>query len=303
MGNEVSEKLCGIIPVNKPEGWTSFDVIGKLRGVLHIKRLGHSGTLDPMATGVLPVFVGKATKACDEIPDRKKAYLAGFRLGLTSDTEDITGNVLTTSDKAVTDFELKKAAEEFQGDIMQIPPMYSAVKVGGKKLYELAREGKTIERKPRQIHIDSIEIIGYDENTREGKMYIRCEKGTYVRTVIADIGKSLGVGGVMTTLERTYSGGIGIEQCLTVEEIVRTADSGEIERIIIPVDVPFEEYREVRLSERITGLYRNGVKLRPTQVGFDTPNDERYRVYGSGGEFLGIGAFKNGEFRSVKNFF
>ena len=200
------DNICGILPVKKPEGWTSFDVIAKLRGVLRIKRLGHSGTLDPMATGVLPVFVGRATKACDIIPDRRKVYTAGFQLGVSTDTLDSTGKTLKTSDKAVARADLECAKSSFAGDIMQVPPMYSAIKVNGKKLYELARAGKEIEREPRAVHIDSIDIIEYDEASRMGVMKVDCEKGTYIRSVISDIGEKLGCGGMMTSLERSYSG-------------------------------------------------------------------------------------------------
>lgn len=295
--------LCGMINVYKPAGWTSFDVIAKLRGILHIKRLGHAGTLDPMATGVLPVFVGKATKACDIIPDMRKEYLAGFRLGVSTDTEDITGSVISTSPLRVSEKELRSAADKLQGDIMQVPPMYSAVKVDGKKLYQLAREGKTIEREPRCVHIDRIDIPEYDEAERQGKMYVVCRKGTYVRTVIADIGKSLGTGGVMTSLERTYSSGCRIEDSHTPEEIAEAAAAGEIERLISPLDRAFEAYGKISLGSRVTGLYKNGVKLRPQQVGADVPDGQLYRVYGSSGEFLGIGRFDEGLFRSVKNFY
>lgn len=294
------EELSGIIAVYKPQGWTSFDVVAKLRGILHMKRLGHGGTLDPMAEGVLPVFVGKATKACDIIPDRKKEYSAGFKLGISTDTQDITGKVLAEDPTEVTVEKLMSTAQTFVGDIMQVPPMYSAVKVNGKKLYELAREGKVVEREPRPIRVKSIEITEYDEGKREGTMYVRCEKGTYIRTIIHDIGEKLGMGGVMTTLVRTYSGGCGISDCHTLAEIQKFADGGKIGDIIIPTDKAFADYGEVRLSQRVTALYKNGVKLRPEQTG-KTPDDKLYRVYGADGGFIGIGGFVNGEFRSRKN--
>lgn len=300
--NKQEGNFSGIIAVYKPRGWTSFDVVAKLRGILRIKRLGHGGTLDPMAEGVLPVFVGKATKACDIIPDRKKEYSAGFKLGISTDTQDITGKILTESPADIGLENLRAAAEDFVGDIMQIPPMYSAVKVNGKKLYELAREGKVVEREPRPIRVNSIEITEYDETTREGKIYVKCEKGTYIRTIIHDIGEKLGTGGVMTTLVRTYSGGCGISDCHTLEEIQEFADSKKIGDIIIPTDKAFAEYEEVRLSKRITGLYKNGVKLRPEQTG-KAPDGKLYRVYSAENEFLGIGHFVNGEFRSRKNLF
>ena len=298
----MNENFNGIIGVSKPKGWTSFDVIAKLRGILHIKRLGHAGTLDPLATGVLPVFVGKATKACDILPDKRKKYRAGFKFGLTTDTEDISGTKLTESEKAVTLQDIEQIIPEFIGDIMQLPPMYSAVKVDGKKLYELARQGKVIERKARPVHIDSIVITSYDPLTREGEMEIDCGQGTYVRTVISDIGEKLGAGGIMTTLVRTYSGGIDIIECHTLEEITKICENGRLSDIIIPCDKAFEIYKSVKLGERITKLYKNGVKLRPEQVGLNNATNEIYRVYGFDGEFIGTGHFIDGEFRCHKNF-
>lgn len=297
----MSENYNGIIGVNKPEGWTSFDVIAKLRGILRIKRLGHAGTLDPMATGVLPVFVGKATKACDIIPDVKKVYLAGFKFGVSTDTEDMTGKVLSSSDKAVSSSDIEDCIEKFTGDIMQVPPMYSAVKVGGKKLYELARAGKVVDRQPRKIHIDIITVSEYNEETREGKIIIDCEKGTYVRTVISDMGNALGCGGIMTSLVRTYSGGIDISKCYTLDEINDICQQDRLSEILIPCDKPFEIYPSVKLTERITKLYKNGVKLRPQQVGFDNAEDGIFRVYGFDNEFIGTGYFKDNEFRCHKN--
>lgn len=298
-----ADNLCGILPVAKPEGWTSFDVIAKLRGVLKIKRLGHSGTLDPMATGVLPVFVGRATKACDIIPDRKKVYTAGFEFGVSTDTLDITGKVLKKNSGAVTLSEIEQVKAGFIGDIMQTPPMYSAVKVGGKRLYELARQGKEVERKPRSVHIDGIEILSYDENARRGVMRVFCEKGTYIRSVISDIGDSLGCGGIMTSLERTYSGGIDISQCESIPQIEEICADGGLESLLIPIDRAFEVYRKVDLGEWETKLYKNGVKLRIGQTGLAEPEEETlYRVYGCDGSFLGIGKVRGGEFRCVKNF-
>ena len=279
--------ICGILPVKKPEGWTSFDVIAKLRGVLRRKRLGHSGTLDPMATGVLPVFVGRATKACDIIPDRRKVYTAGFQLGVSTDTRA----------------DLECAKSSFVGDIMQVPPMYSAIKVNGKKLYELARAGKEIEREPRAVHIDSIDIIEYDEASRRGVMKVDCEKGTYIRSVISDIGEKLGCGGMMTSLERSYSGGVDIKDCYTIEEIAEICEQDKLPQMLIPLDRAFESYEKTTLGQWETKLYRNGVKLRPEQTGIkDLSEYKLYRVYGSDNSFLGIGAFHEGSFRSFKNF-
>lgn len=295
------KEISGVIAVYKPAGWTSFDVVAKLRGILHTRRIGHGGTLDPMAEGVLPVFVGKATKACDILPDVKKGYHAGFRLGITTDTQDITGTALKEDGMAVTAEEFKAAAEKFIGKIMQVPPMYSAVKVDGKKLYELAREGKVIEREAREITVLSLVTDDYDEVTREGHMTVLCEKGTYIRTLINDIGDMLGCGGAMTSLVRTYSAGLALEDCLTIEDIQQRVDENGAESVLTRLDKCFEVYPEVRLGARITALYKNGVKLRADQV--DAHEGTVYRVYGADGGFIGLGRMADGGFRSVKNFF
>lgn len=295
--------ISGILPVNKPQGWTSFDVVAKLRGVLKIKRLGHAGTLDPMATGVLPVFVGKATKACDILPDTKKAYTAGFKLGITTDTLDITGEVLQTKQASVSRGQLESAKAQFVGEITQLPPMYSAVKVDGKRLYQLAREGKTVERKPRKCVVHSIEITAFDEDTQQGEMTICCEKGTYVRTIIDDIGQALGTGAVMTSLVRTYSGGFDIKECLTIEQIADICACGRLADVIMPTQKAFELYEDIHLAQRLTVLYKNGVKLYANQVKADSSSGETFRVFGADGEFLGLAAFENEMLRSVKNFY
>lgn len=293
----------GILPVIKPEGWTSFDVIAKLRGILRIKRLGHGGTLDPMATGVLPVFVGKATKCCDIMPDKRKGYKAGFKLGISTDTQDITGSILRERAGEVSREEIEARLRDLTGSIMQLPPMYSAVKVGGKRLYELAREGKTAERTERAAEVFSIALTDYDETAREGTLEIDCGAGTYVRTLINDLGEALGTGGVMTSLVRTRSNGFTLEECLTIAEIERICSEGGLKDILIPTDRAFAAYPECRLGARASELYKNGVKLRPEQAGFSSADEKLYRVYGADGEFLGTGRFVNGEFRSHKNFF
>jgi tRNA pseudouridine55 synthase len=294
--------VMGILPVNKPKGWTSFDVVAKLRGVMKIKRLGHAGTLDPMATGVLPVFVGKATKACDILPDTKKIYTAGFRLGVSTDTLDITGRVIRENADKVTADQLERIRQRFVGEITQLPPMYSAVKVDGKRLYQLAREGKTVQRTPRKCIVHSIEIISYDEETREGEMIISCEKGTYVRTIIDDMGNALGTGAVMTSLVRTYSAGFDIAQCLTMEQIEEICKQGRIGDVIMSVEKAFEMYGGIRLDRRLTELYKNGVKLYRSQLKEEQQGDI-FRVFGSDGSFLGLAAFKNEMLCSVKNFY
>lgn len=298
------KELNGIIIINKPKDFTSFDVIAKLRGVLHIKRLGHAGTLDPMATGVLPVFVGKATKACDILPVDEKSYTAGFKLGLKTDTQDITGKVFFEKRSNVKSEELFEKIKLFSGEIEQIPPMYSAVSVGGKRLYELAREGKEIERKPRKIRVDNIEVLEFDEKSQTGVLKICCSKGTYIRTIIHDLGEALGTGGVLLSLERTSSSGYDISQSHTLDEIQALVDSGKgIEDIMFPTDSVFEEYEKIVLNPKHTRLYKNGVRLRLKQVCAEGGNT--YRVYGSDNEFLGLAdALKDtNEFVIKKNFF
>lgn len=294
-------ELCGIVPVFKPEGWTSFDVIAKLRGILHIKRLGHAGTLDPMATGVLPVFVGKATKACDILPDSDKAYEAGFRFGISTDTQDVTGKVLSESDRAVSREELETALGAFRGKIMQLPPMYSAVKVGGQRLYDLARQGKEVEREAREITVYELDCRDYDENSREGRLFISCSKGTYIRTIIHDLGEALGCGGVMTSLCRVRAAGFELADCFTMEQLSEMP----LENAVMPLDRAFADLRSVTLDGRCTPLYKNGVKFRAEQVGISNECTEPFRVYGADGGFLAVARLdrEKNEVRSVRNFY
>ena len=297
-----NKELCGIVPVFKPQGWTSFDVIAKLRGILHIKRLGHAGTLDPMATGVLPVFVGKATKACDILPDSDKAYEAGFRLGIVTDTQDITGEVKETSGKAVSRAELEQALGAFRGTVSQLPPMYSAVKVGGKRLYDLAREGKEVERQPRTITVYENLLLDYDENTREGRLFICCSKGTYIRTIIHDLGASLGCGGAMTELCRVKAAGFAIDECFTMEQLSQIP----LEEALMPLEKAFEGMTRTRpLDERCTRMYKNGVKLSSAQVGIGRSCSEQFCVIGNDGRLLGVAYIDNAndEVRALRNFY
>ena len=296
--------MKGVLCVNKPEDFTSFDVIAKLRGILKIKRLGHGGTLDPMATGVLPVFVGTATKACDIMPDTDKSYIAGFRLGQTTDTQDITGTVLTESDKPVSFAELEVLLPEFTGRIMQLPPMYSAVQVDGRRLYDLARQGIEVERTPREIEVRSLHIFEYDEEKREGSIEIDCGKGTYIRTIIHDIGEKLGCGGIMTSLVRTSSGGFRYNECHTLEEIQRAADEGRAEELIIPIERVFDSLPKLYLNPVQTRMYSNGVKLDISRVHDILPDADRYSVYGCDRSFIGTAAVDReaGVLRVEKNF-
>ncbi len=274
--------------MNKPSGFTSFDVIAKLRGILKIKRLGHSGTLDPMATGVLPVFVGNATKACDILPDNSKSYRAGFKLGLSTDTQDITGKTIQEYNKKISREDIFEILPQFTGDILQTPPMYSAVKIGGKKLYELARKGVEMERPERKIHIDSITLESFDEESQSGTLFIICSKGTYIRTIINDVGDMLRCGGIMTSLVRTFSGGFTLDDCFTFDEVQQAVDSGNMEHLLISIDMPFMLYPALRLNKHQTQLYKNGVKLDLNKLKHISEDKDKYRVYGFDKAFIGL---------------
>lgn len=295
--------MNGVICVDKPAGFTSFDVIAKLRGIMHTRRLGHGGTLDPMATGVLPVFVGNATKACDIMPNTTKSYLADFRLGFTSDTQDIWGEVRECSGKSIGWEELEAVIPEFTGKIMQTPPMYSAVQVNGQRLYDLARQGIEVERKPREIEVTTLEIFEYDPETREGTLEIDCGKGTYVRTLINDIGERLGVGGIMTGLVRDSSGGFTLADCHSLDEIQRAADEDRLTELIIPIERVFETLPKLRLGEAQTRMYKNGVKLSLERLRDVKTGASEYAVYGSDGGFIGTAYadWESGTLRIGKN--
>lgn len=255
--------MNGIICIDKPSGFTSFDVVAIMKRVCHTKTIGHGGTLDPMATGVLPLFVGNATRASDIQPDDTKEYTAGFRLGITTDTQDITGTILAENSRKVDSGEFAAAVETFCGDIMQLPPMYSAVKINGQRLYDLARQGREIERVARPITISSLELLSYDINC--GELHICCSKGTYVRTLIHDIGQKLGTGAVMTSLCRTRAGVFTLSDCHGLESLRETINhpdgEKEVEKLLLPLDKMYAEYPGVTLDEKQTELFRNGVTL------------------------------------------
>ena len=277
----------GIICINKPQEFTSCDVIAIVRKTAGTRKLGHSGTLDPMATGVLPVFIGRAAKAVDLNPDNVKAYRAGFKLGYESDTEDIWGNVTQSDNTHISLDMVKKAVEDLKGDMLQTPPMYSAVKVGGKKLYQLARQGIEIERQPRPITIHDAGLISYDEEKREGVITVTCSKGTYIRTLICDMAKNLSTRGIMTSLERTLSGGFSLSDCITIDK-VRTLTTEELYNSLIPVDRIFTCYDRVELSDKQRKMFLNGVVLDTERMNIDYANGTNLRIYHKD-DFLGLG--------------
>ena len=253
--------MNGIICIDKPQGFTSFDVVAKLRGITKIRRIGHAGTLDPMATGVLPVFIGRATKACDMLPDSDKEYEAEFRLGVVTDTQDSTGEVLSSCEAAVSSDEISRVVAGFLGEQEQIPPMYSAVKVDGKRLYDLARQGIEVERKPRKIVVYRIDLISFDEKSQSGRLVISCSKGTYIRTICHDIGQKLGCGAIMTALRRTRAAGFSLDDCLTIEEAQRLSDPEVLAEEILPIDRVFAFMDRLDLGRKKAEAFLNGVKL------------------------------------------
>ena len=284
----------GILIIDKPAGWTSMDVCAKIRGILHEKRVGHGGTLDPMATGVLPVFVGRATRAVEFADKGDKEYLAGLRLGLVTNTQDTSGETLEEREVSVTEEALEAALARFRGDILQVPPMYSAVKINGQKLYELARKGREVERKPRPVTIHALELLGWPEAGEDFRLRVRCSKGTYVRTLCHDIGQVLGCGGAMSSLRRTMAAGFTLADAVTLDQV---QEQGEA--LLRPLDSLFARYPAVTL--RSPGREKrvrcgNPVTLPGTA-------DGTYRVYGQNGDFLCLSQARDGELKSIKNFF
>lgn len=287
----------GIININKPAGWTSFDVVAKLRGVLGIKKIGHTGTLDPDATGVLVVCVGKATGLVDMLSKHDKTYEAVMLLGKVTDTQDISGRVLAESEVTVGETNVSEAVKAFIGDIEQIPPMYSAKKVDGKKLYELAREGKEIERKPSRVRIDSIDITGIE--LPRVYMTIGCSGGTYIRTLCHDIGERLGCGACMESLNRTSVGDFHIENALTIPEIEKLIASGE-SGFMLPIDSVFEGLKRLEPKGSAARLVENGTYIPLDLLGHPAPG--RYRLYHPDGRFAGIYSVDKRFAKVEKNF-
>ena len=274
--------MNGIINIYKEQGFTSFDVVAKLRGICHIKKIGHTGTLDPDAVGVLPVCIGNATALCDMLTDKTKEYETVMMLGITTDTQDMSGTVLEVKDVNLSEADVISCVGEFTGDIMQVPPMYSAVKVGGKKLYELAREGREVERKPRPVTVHSIEIL--DISLPRVTMRISCSKGTYIRTLCNDIGQSLGCGASMESLIRTRSGQFKIKDAVKLSVVQQWADEGSLEDHILPVEAMFSDCPVIRTTPEEDKLLHNGNTMRVRTDGAAA----RFRVYDSQGIFYAV---------------
>ena len=283
----------GILIVDKPAGWTSQDVVAKLRGVFREKRVGHGGTLDPMATGVLPVFFGRATRGVQFFEHAEKAYVAELCLGLTTDTQDSTGTVLAEQSVDITSDQLCAVLSRFCGEQQQIPPMYSAVKIGGKKLYEIARKGKEIERAPRSITIFELKLLDFSDRT--ARLYIRCSKGTYVRTLCHDIGAALGCGGCMSALRRIQAGAYRESDALPLAEIIAHPAP---ETLLHPVDSLFFSYPALILTPAQEKCCRNGASFTYARAAAG-----RYRVYSQAHEFLALGEVSDSKLQTVKSFF
>ena len=285
----------GILVIDKPAGWTSMDVCAKLRGVFHEKRVGHSGTLDPMATGVLPIFIGRATRAVEFAEKSDKEYIAGLKLGVITNTQDTTGEVLETRPVQISREQLEAALEKFRGDIMQVPPMYSAIKINGKKLYELARKGREVERPARPVGIKSLEILeqqGEDLYT----IRVRCTKGTYIRTLCHDIGQALACGGCMAFLRRTMAAGFTLEDAVRLE---RTQAEGDPASLLLPVDSLFAGRPVLVLKSAETEKkIRNGMTAVLPEL---SPGE--YRVYAQNREFLALCRAQGGKLTTIKSFF
>ena len=265
---------------------TSFDVVAKVRRIYKTKKVGHGGTLDPMAEGVLPVFVGDATKAVDFCPDDTKQYVAGFQFGITTDTQDITGKVLSTCDAYVSRNKMPMIERVFTGEQLQTPPMYSAVKVNGQRLYDLARKGEVVSRQPRKINIYELKVQKYEYNS--GEMSVTCSKGTYIRTLIHDIGQKLETGAVMTSLIRVRSGVFTLDDCYRLRELEEKS-AEELESLLLPLEKLYGQLPKARLDEKQTKLFRNGASLDADRIRFDIIYDKGYYIEGSDGVFLGLG--------------
>lgn len=288
--------MNGIIIIDKPAGWTSMDVCAKLRGILHEKRVGHGGTLDPMATGVLPVFVGRATRAVEFCENAAKRYTCGIRFGIVTDTQDITGKILSERGHSVSETDLLSLLPHFLGTQEQIPPMYSAVKIGGKKLYELARQGKSVERKARRIEISSISLAGRENG--DYLLDVVCSKGTYIRTLCADIGTKAGCGAAMSYLRRTGAGAFRLCDALSLDEVIIAAQHGDTSRFLRPVDSLFSECPSIVICGESLRRCKNG-----NAFSHEGAPDGLLRVYSENGNFLMLGRSDSGMVSTVKSFF
>lgn len=278
--------LEGILCVDKPQDWTSFDVVAKMRGIANCHKIGHGGTLDPMATGVLPLFFGRSSKAMELMPVQDKRYTATIQFGVSTDTQDCTGRILSQSDLPVTREALEAVLCTQRGVIRQLPPMYSAVWVDGQRLYKLAREGREVERPTREVTIYLLELLEFDETARTCVLDVRCSKGTYIRTLCHDIGQALGCGGMLTALRRTETLGYTTADCHTLEELKEASAAGTFQSLLLPVDSAFRGLARIFLSPKQSEMFLNGVRLDTKRIRH-REEDDTVRVYGND-RFLGL---------------
>lgn len=282
--------MNGIIIIDKPQNFTSFDVVAIMRKLFSQKKIGHAGTLDPMATGVLPILLGSATKVQDMFPDSNKEYIAGFKLGVTTDTLDITGKILSRSNSSVKRSQVEEKMNCFKGNIKQMPPMYSALKKDGKKLYELARKGIEVQREKRDVYIQEIELIDFDEKEQTGTIRVLCSKGTYIRSLCDDLGSELGCGAVMTKLRRTMACGFRIEESMSIDKAKDFAKMDKLKDKIISIDKIFSLYPSIKVSDAQARRFKNGgsLDLMRTSIRNNYRDKEKFRVYNQE-KFLGLG--------------
>lgn len=292
----------GVINIYKEAGYTSHDVVAKLRGILKQKKIGHTGTLDPQAQGVLPVCLGKGTKLCDLLADHDKEYEAVLRLGITTDTQDMEGNVLQESSVQVSEEEVRTCILSFQGEQMQVPPMYSALKVNGKKLYELAREGKVVERKARPVTFHKIEVLWME--LPKVKIRVQCSKGTYIRTLCNDIGEKLSCGGCMEELLRTRVERFALEDAVKLDEVQKAMEEGTVDSLILPVDRILDQYPTAKTTTQGDLLVHNGNRLFSELLQEEPEAESGYvRVYDSEDTFIGLFEKKTDQLVPVKMFY
>lgn len=284
--------MNGLILIDKPKDFTSFDVVAVMRKLSGQKKAGHTGTLDPNATGVLPILLGSATKAQDLIVNHDKTYVADFKLGITTDTLDIWGNVTADFDTKADLESVKKALLHFEGEIEQIPPMFSAIQKDGKRLYDLARQGIEVERESRKVTVYGITLLDFDESTQSGSFEISCSKGTYVRTVIDDMGRLLKTGAVMTDLRRTQACGFSVDECISLDEAKRLAETGRLESALHSVESLFDTYNMIKISQAQSKRFSNGgaLDLNRTVLKNQNVRDKTiFRVNDNNGGFIGLG--------------
>ena len=284
---ELDNMPGGVLAVHKGEGMTSHDVVNKVRRLYNTKRVGHAGTLDPLATGVLVVLVGRAAKACEYISSDRKTYRATLRLGLTTDTEDVTGETLTKSENIPDAEAVKAVCREFVGELKQVPPMYSALKVNGQKLYDLARQGVVVEREARDITVFALDCEATD-NPTDYILTVTCSGGTYIRTLCADIGAKLGCGGVMATLERAEACGISLEECRTVDELEKLSEN-ERQAILLPTERLFDDLEAVKLPVFFEKLFRDGCPIYQKKIKTDLAVGSRVKICSEDGHFFALG--------------